>query len=296
MLAGNRVTFEVANYDKTRPLVIDPTLAYSSYLGGGSYDSGEAIAVDASGNAYVTGFTASSDFPVTSGAFQTTYGGNQDAFVSKVNATGSALIYSAYLGGGEDDSGWGIAVDASGNAYVMGYTASSNFPTTAGAVQTTYGGNKDAFVSKLTAAGCALVYSTYLGGSKGEGWDFLFGHIAVDTSGNAYVTGSTASSDFPVTSGAFQTRQGSTFGGDAFVTKLNATGSALVYSTYLGGSLEDGGYGIAVDESGNVYVTGSATFSNFPTTPGAFQAESPTKTVFGTGSAFVSKLNAAGSA
>jgi len=230
----------VASYNPAKPLVIDPTLAYSTYLGGSDFDFDEGITVDASGNAIVAGATLSSDFPTTSGAFQITSGGSYDAFVSKLNTTGSALVYSTYLGGGESDVSWGVAVDASGNAYVMGYTASSNFPTTAGAVQTTYGGNQDAFVSKLNATGSTLVYSTYLGGSGAEGFNFEFGGIAVDTSGNAYVTGNTTSSDFPVTPGAFQTSFGGS-DGDAFVSKLNAAGSALIYSTYLGGRYHDGG-------------------------------------------------------
>ena len=287
MLAGNRVTFEVANYDKTRPLVIDPVLAYSTYLGGSGGDGGSGIAVDASGNAYVTGNTFSSDFPTTAGAFQTSFGGGYgNAFVTKLNAAGSALIYSTYLGGSGLDGGSNIVVDASGNVYVAGGTSSSDFPTTPGGFQTTCidcqpGGREDAFVTKLNAAGSALVYSTYLGEDV-----FGPGGIAVDASGNAYMTGSTSSSNFPTTPGAFQT----TFGGvgeDAFVTKLNAAGSALVYSTFLGSGSASG---VAVDASGNAYVTGSAG-SGFPTTPGAFQT-----TYGGGGDAFVTKLNAAGSA
>jgi hypothetical protein len=167
-LVGNRITFEVARYDKTRPLVIDPVLAYSTYLGGNSADEGYGIAVDASGNAYATGFTASSDFPTTLGAFQTTYGGGTDAFVTKLNVAGSALVYSTYLGGDNYEVGLSIAVDALGNADVTGYTQSANFPTTPGAFQTTFGGGSDAFVTKLNAGGSALVYSTYLGGSDGD--------------------------------------------------------------------------------------------------------------------------------
>src|SRR5713226_9516189 len=216
-------------------------LLYSTYLGGSSDAVGQGIAVDSSGNAYVTGYTQSSNFPTTAGALQTTFGGLADAFVSKLNSSGSALVYSTYLGGGSTDFGFGIAVDSSGGAYVTGYTQSSNFPATAGALQTSFGGVPDAFVSKLNSSGSALVYSTYLGGSSfdsGQG-------IAVDSSGDAYVTGYTSSSNFPATAGALQT----TFGGgaDAFVSKLNSGGSALVYSTYLGGSSFDFGFGIAVD-------------------------------------------------
>ena len=153
------------------------------------------------------GHTHSTDFPTTTGAFQTTYGGgNGDAFVTKLNPTGTALVYSTYLGGTGNDYGYGIAVDTAGNAYVTGYTASTDFPTTPGAFQTTYGGgNDDAFVTKLNPTGTALVYSTYLGGTDSD----IGNGIAVDTAGNAYVTGYTASTDFPTTPGAFQT----TFGG-----------------------------------------------------------------------------------
>jgi hypothetical protein len=279
------VGLQVGAYDHSRALVIDPVLAYSTYLGGSGDDLGQAIAVDGNGNAYVTGSTNSTDFPTTAGAFQTTEGGIANAFVAKLNAAGTALVYSTYLGGNVGDEGLGIAVDGSGNAYVTGSTTSKNFPTTPGAFQTTYGSGQDAFVAKLNAAGSALVYSTYLGSS---GNDQGLG-IAVDGSGNAYVTGYTLSSNFPTTAGAFQTTYGS--GQDAFVTKLNASGSALVYSTYLGGSGADQGNGIAVDGSGNAYVTGSTNSTGFPTTAGAFQ------TTYGGGAdAFVTKLNAAGSA
>ncbi len=282
--------FRVGTYDPMLPLVIDPGLVYSTFLGGSTYDYGNGIAVDANGNAYVTGFTYSTDFPVTSGAFQTTRGGSQNAFVSKLNATGSALLYSTYLGGNSTDSGSGIAVDASGDVYVMGTTNSPNFPTTSGASQTTFGGAEDAFVSKLNVTGSALLYSTYLGGSNG---DYGSG-IALDSSGNAYVTGYTGSTDFPTTPGAFQTKCSANCY-DVFVSRLNATGSALLYSTYLGGSGADEGHGIALDSSGNAYVTGVTGSSDFPTTPGAFQI-----TYRGSShdpaDAFVSKLNATGSA
>ena len=151
ILAGNRVTFEVASYDKTRPLVIDPTLAYSTYLGGSDKDYGSEIAVDASGAVYVTGYTFSSNFPTTPGAFQTTYGGSGDAFITKLNADGSAPVYSTYLGGSNADQGSGVALDSSGSGYVTGITYSCDFPTTSGAFQTTFGGGSfDAFISKFS--------------------------------------------------------------------------------------------------------------------------------------------------
>jgi hypothetical protein len=286
---NRQVTFQVARYDKTRPLVIDPTLVYSTYLGGSDHEAGADIVVDASGNTYITGYTMSINFPVTHGVVQPKLGGmggpTSNAFVSKLNATGSALLYSTYLGGINFSRGRAITVDASGNAYVTGWTASDNFPTTAGALQTTSGGGyDDAFVSKLNATGSELLYSTYLGGSsydEGRG-------IAIDAFGNAYITGLTYSSNFPTTAGSFQTTCELE---DAFVAKLNAAGSGLLYSTYLGGDSYDESHGIVIDASGNAYVTGVTYSSDFPTTPGAFQ------TAIGGGfDAFVSKLNAAGSA
>ncbi len=288
----HEVSFEVAAYDTARPLIIDPILVYSTYLGGSNSDyGGHGIAVDTSGNAYVTGQTYSSDFPTTPGAFQTTKNDDKhfsEAFVTKLNPTGTGLVYSTYLGGSGIDYGYGIAVDTSGNAYVTGY-AGSDFPTTPGAFQTTYGGDTDAFVTELNPTGSALVYSTYLGGSTGDISAADYGYaVALGTAGNAYVTGKTYSSDFPTTPGAFQTTHG--VFEDAFVTELNPTGSALVYSTYLGASGSDYGNGIAVDTSGNAYVTGYTYSSDFPTTPGAFQ------TTFGGGftDAFVTELNPTG--
>lgn len=276
------VGFELASYDPRKPLVIDPTLTYSTYLGGSNEDIGYAIAVDSNGSALVTGTTASTNFP-TASPFQAVGGGDSDAFVAELNAAGTALVYSTHLGGSGFDKGAGIAVDASGNAYVTGYTSSPNFPTTTGALQTTYGGNGDAFVTKLNPAGSALVYSTYLGGSDPD-----FGQeVALDASGSAFVTGSTQSANFP-TAGPLQSSNGGV--SDAFVTKLNAAGSGLVYSTYLGGNAADYGQGIAVDSSGNAYVTGYTYSSNFPTV-NPLQAAGG-----GDSDAFVAKLSAAGSA
>src|SRR6266436_5288166 len=259
--AGGHVGFQVGDYDRNQPLIVDPVLNYSTYLGGSGYDSGTAIAVDASGNAYVTGFTRSSNFPVTAGSFQTSCGTTGtcngyfwDAFVTKLTANGQ-IVYSSYLGG----SGKAIAVDASGSAYVAGQTFSSNFPTTAGAFKTIYRGAGDAFVAKMSPGGTSLQYSTYLGGS---GTDNAEG-IAVDSSGNAYVTGQTYSTDFP-TAAPIQASNGGNQDSDAFVTEINSSGSALVYSTYLGGGNLDWGQAIAVDLAGNAYVTGATKSSDFP--------------------------------
>jgi hypothetical protein len=242
-------------------------LVYSTYIGGSGYDVGYGIAVDGSGNAYVTGYTESTDYDVAPGAFQTTKGSYRDVFVTKLNATGTALVYSTYIGGSGGDEGYGIAVDGSGNAYVTGYTWSTDYDVTPGAFQTTNGGGRDVFVTKLNATGTALVYSTYVGGSNNdEGYA-----IAVDGSGYAYVTGWTLSTDYDVTPGAFQTTNGGRK--DVFVTKLNETGTTLVYSTYIGGSDDERGYGIAVDGSGNAYVTGWTHSPNYDVTPGAFQTK-----------------------
>jgi hypothetical protein len=276
----------LASYDKTQALIIDP-LVYSTYIGGSNLEEGQGITVDGGGNSYVAGFTYSTNYDVTAGAFQTTYGGGVDVFVTKLNASGSALMYSTYIGGSGQDEGYGIAVDGSGNAYVTGRSKSTDYDVTAGAFQTTKGGGTwDVFVTKLNASGSGLVYSTYIGGSSD---DYGYG-IAVDGSGNAYVTGYTQSTDYDVTPGAFQTiKEGGVFGIDIFVTKLNASGSGLVYSTYIGGGSDDYGYGIAVDGSGNAYVTGNTGSTNYDVTPGAFQT-----TLGGYSDVFVTKLNASG--
>ena len=250
-----QVAFQIGNYDRSKPLVIDPTLAFSTYLGGSGSDLGEDIAVDSAGNAYITGGTTSPDFPVTHGAFQTVIGGNFDAFITKMNSTGTALIYSTYFGGGNRDFGNGIAIDAAGNAYITGLTE-GGIPTTPGAFSTVPIGSDDffTFAMKLNATGTALVYSTFLGPILGNA-------IAVDSGGNAYITGQ-AIAGFPTTPGAFQTVSGG--GSDAFVTKLNATGSALVYSSYLGGSGPELSGGIALDSAGSAYVAGGTHSNDFP--------------------------------
>ena len=260
-------------------------LLYSTYLGGTGTDEANGIAVDGAGNAYVTGRTNSANFPTTPGAYQTAIAGSNDAFITKMNAAGSGLLYSTYLGVTGDNQASSIAVDDTGNSYVTGYTTSANFPTSPGAFQTTLAGFQDAFVTKLNAAGSGLVYSTYLGGS---GNSDRANEIALDTAGNAYIAGYTDSANFPTTPGAFQTTLAGSY--DAFIVKMNAAGSGLVYSTYLGGSGSDFCTGIAVDGAGNSYVTGSTYSTTFPVTPGAYQT-----TLSGSPDAFMAKLNAAGS-
>ncbi len=260
---------------------------YSTFLSGGTIDYGESIAVDTNGNAYVTGYASSPAFPTTAGGFQTVLGGGVDAFVTVLNSTGSALVYSTFLGGTANEEGFRIEVDSVGMAYVTGFTASSNFPTTAGAFQVAFGGgNTDAFIAKLdpTQSGAAsLIYSTFLGGSGDENsQNFLRDILAVDSAGNAYVTGTTTSTNFPPVNPLQATSGG---GFDAYVAKLNAAGSDLIYSTYLGGSGDDFGRGITVDSSGNVFVTGQTSSANFPVTSNSFQG------VFGGSTdAFVAKV------
>jgi hypothetical protein len=246
---------------------IDPggsALLYSTYLGGAGTDVASSVAVDAAGNAHLAGMSSSADFP-TASALQGAHRGSADAFVAKVNADGSELAYSTYLGGAGGEGVTGIALDATGAAYVTGVTTSADFPVQ-GAVQGTYAGLFDAFVAKLAPDGSALAYSTYLGGAGAEGG----AGIVVDGEGNAYVTGATHSTDFPVLR-ALQPSSGGGFT-DAFVTKVNAAGSALVFSTYLGGDDEDRGYRIGLDGGGRVYVTGFTLSPDFPTR-NALQAE-----------------------
>lgn len=374
-LEAGTLRFRVASYDHRKPLVIDPVLAYSTYLGGNDTDEGQAVAVDKDGNVYVAGLTHSANFPISGSAAVPAFPGFPgalSAFVTKLNPTTGALIYSTYIGGDNDTSAWALAVDASGNAYVTGGTIAMNFPTQ-NPVQAQYAGSADVFLSKLNADGSGLLYSTYFGGFSadygygiavdGSGLVYITGStsfspstffpvfrttpgvvepqvpcstnacgsnlhafvakfdttqsgdasllystylagsageigyaIAVDTSGNAYVTGYTASSDFP-TLRPLQATCASCPQGDAFVSVLNPTGSSFLYSTFLGGSGFDSGFGIAVDTAGNAYVTGSTSQPGgnggpigFPVTSSAFQTTTVSE------AAFITKLNPAGSA
>ncbi len=294
--AKDRVSFRLSGYDSSLPLYIDPLL-YSTFLGGGAADYGSSIALDSAGNAYVTGYTYSSNFPTTSGAFQSTcnicLGDFGDAFLTKLNPAGTSVVYSTYLGGSLGATALGVAIDQTGSAYVTGYTASTDFPVTAGAFQTTcyvtYSYCNSAFVTKINPAGSALVYSTYLSGSGGSSAN----GIALNSSGNAFVTG-LAGNNFPVTPDAFQTTCGSSCStladGSAFVTALNSTGNALLYSTYVGGL--DTGAAIAVDQTGDAYIAGTVGSSSLPVTPGAFQVNY----AGGGADGFVTKLNSSGSA
>ncbi|MGB2715717.1 MAG: SBBP repeat-containing protein [Vicinamibacterales bacterium] len=295
MRDGNHVGFRVGSYDRDRPLVIDPvlTLAYSTFLGGSGNDRALALAVDDAGNAVITGNTNSINFP-TANAAQPTAAGGDDHFVAKISANGSTLVYSTYIGGseGEGSNQGAVALDASGNAYIAGSTFSADFPTTPGAYQTALQnpnqgfGSFDGYIVKLNGSG-ALVYATLLGGTF---FDAIY-EIDVDSAGAAYVTGTTQSNDFP-TQNAIKATQD-----DSFVTKLNAAGSALVYSTYFGGNHHDIPEGIAVDASGNAYVTGLTRSSDFPVVNAVQSIIDPTECSPGVrcGDAFLTKINAAGS-
>ena len=352
VIAGREISFETATYDRSRPLVIDPTLVYSTYLGGAGDDSGSSIDVDNNGNVYVTGTTSSiafpthtpfqasnagladvfvtkldpaganviystyiggsgqdrsdaifvdkttgavylagradptsSDFPTTPGAFATTYrGGDFDAFVLKVNPSGNSLAYSTFLGGGDNDSAIGIAADASGAAYVTGGTRSAGFPTTANAYQFSVAGDTDAYLVKFNPTGSAILYSTLLGGGSTDRGS----SVKIDNAGNAYVVGYTSSQDFP-TESAFQNSLAGSF--DAFVAKIdtNASGVAsLVFCSYLGGSSDDKGYGLALDPGNNLYVAGQTTSTDFPLLNPAQAAKG------GSFDAFVARINSSG--
>jgi uncharacterized protein (TIGR03437 family) len=264
-----RVGFEVAaGYDPTRPLIIDPVLSYSTFLGDTDDDQGVSIAVDSDGNAYVTGTTQSSRFPTTSGSAQPGFGGPEDdVFVAKLNPIGTELVFSTFLGANLDDRGRGIAVGPDGSVYVTGETESNQFPVTDGAWQKEFGhGERDAFVAKISADGSRLVYSTFIG-SDAQDWA---NDIAVDSQGQAYVIGGTKSSKFP-TFLPLQRQYGG--GTDAFVVIMNSGGSGAVFSTFLGGDADDEGLAIAIDPFNTVYATGYTNSGNFPVTEDAFQSQ-----------------------
>lgn len=360
-IQNRNVGFEIGEYNRSKPLTIDPVLIYSTYLGGTGADLGNDIAVDGEGNAYVTGLTWSSNFPVKNALKSVPDTHRGDVFVTKINASGSEIVYSTYIGGTVGDIGHGIDVDNQGNAYVTGVTGASidfnDFPVV-NAYDSTFGGTDDVFLLKLNAAGNQLLYSTYLGGGNtdvayevkvnkatgeavivgdtlsvsqfpttagayrtscqgcvstpfvtkfnAEGSNLIYStfvgpgspnDLALDAEGNVYLTGSTISNAFPITPGAPQPNcTGCEFArSDTFITKLNAQGAKLVYSTFLGGSVDDVGNAIAVDTAGNAYVTGQTestglSIKPFPTTPGVIRPRTESR------DAFVTKINSSGTA
>src|SRR5581483_7341126 len=279
ILADGSVGFQVGDYDRDRELIIDPVIACSTYVGGSGMDSITGVAVDAAGNVYVAGWTDSGDLPLRNAVWPRS--GNVDAFVAKWSNKGATLEYCTYLGGAGDDRAFGIAVDGSGSAYVTGWTTSRNFPIL-WPLQAGLAGTKDAFVTRLNASG-QLVYSTYLGGTGTETGNA----IAVDSAGNATVVGDTDSVNFPRQNAFQSSKRGQ---GDVFVTRLNAPGNTLLFSTYLGGSGDDHGKSVALDSSGYVYITGSTASLDFPVL-NAFRSASG-----GNQDAFITKLSGSGNA
>ena len=260
---GNTYGFKVGSYDKKRPLIIDPLLA-STFIGGDSAGAGHSIAIDGTGDVYVTGYTYSSDFPTTSGVYDESQNGICDVFVSRLDSSLSTLRASTFIGGGYNDYGLSIAIDGTGDVYVTGYTWSYNFPTTPGAYDASYDGSFDVFVSRLDSGLGTLLASTLIGGGSEDSGR----SIAIDETGDVYVAGYTWSSDFPATPGAYD----ESFNGicDVFVSRLDSNLSTLRASTFIGGDSDDSGSSIAIDGTGDVYITGRTYSSDFPTTPGAY--------------------------
>lgn len=252
-LGANTFGFSVAGWDRARPLIIDPLLTYSTLLGGSGVDSASSVAVDASGNIYLAGWTDSNDFRTVAPGFGR--GGGVDAFVAKLDPTGARLLYCTYLGGSGDDRAMAIAVDASGNAYIAGMTSSANFPVLS-AFQPALNGVRNAFIVKLNAAGAAL-FSTYFGGSGSD----TANAIALGPAGGIYFAGGATSTDLPIQAGLQPINHGQQ---DAFVAQLAPSGTTLVYSTYAGGAGDDSATAIAVDSAGAAYIAGATTSPNFP--------------------------------
>ena len=282
---GNHLGFLVGLYDPARPLVIDPSFSYSTFLGGGGSDIGRELALDAAGNVVAVGHTASVDFPTSVGAYDAGQNGSTDVFVLKMSQDGGTLLYSTFVGGSDSDVGYGLALDASRYALVTGYTKSTDFPTTFGVLDETHnGGEIDAYAFKLDLVSGSLVFSTYFGGKGGE-----IGRAAdVDGAGNIAIVGRTDSPDFPVTNGAFDT--GHNGSNDVFVLRLSYDGSRLLYSTFIGGSAYDYAEALELDEYGDAVVSGFTESPSFPTTAGVFQPDHNGKS-----DVFVLKLTANGS-
>ena len=281
----NRYGFHLSTFDRSQSLIIDPLmLSFSTYLGGSGYDYAYDVVVDNSNHTYIIGKTDSITFPVTPTAVNTSFnGGSSDIFITKLNPVGSSLIYSTYLGGSSEDSGFSIVVDSYNNTYITGKTSSTDFPVTANAINDSLCGETDIFVTKLNGTGNKLEFSTYLGGGDVDSGS----EIRVDAFNNTYITGETASLDFPTTPDAIDnTHNGGV--SDAFVTKISSTGDTLMFSTYIGGGGNDYAYAIAIDAFNNTYITGETWSSNFPTL-GAYDSS-----LLGNTDVFVTKINHSG--
>ncbi len=295
VLNNRQVSFLIAHYDRSRPLIIDPVMSYSTFLGGTAADQANAVVVDSAGNLYVAGSTQSLDLPV-SNPLQPANNGGWDAFVAELSPDGSTLIYSTYFGGSGDDQATSIALDANGNTYIGGRTTSPDLTTSSGAFQTQLTGVVAGFMTKLGSGGSSLLYSTYLGGSNTD----QVAATTIDSSGNVVLVGQAHSPDFPVTPTAFQTAchlDGQNNCADAFVAKINPAGtgsSDLLYSTYLGGTAPDQAAGVAVDALGQITVAGQTQSVDFPTTPGAYQTTCHLDPQSNCADAFVAKINPAG--
>ncbi|MEO0126923.1 MAG: SBBP repeat-containing protein [candidate division WOR-3 bacterium] len=281
----NSLGFEIGEYDKSLPLIIDPrvSIIYSTYLGGSSYESGNDVVVDTLGCAYVTGYTLSTNFPLQN-PYQNNNAGGFDVFVSKFSYNGNQLLYSTYLGGTDEDVTYGIAIDSLGNIYIAGRTSSTNFPVINYYQQYYGGGLYDAFVTKISASGTQLLFSTYLGGSG----DDQAMDIAVDPNSHCYVVGKTSSTNFPLRNPLQPNYGGGYF--DCFITKFLPSGNQLAFSTYLGGSVLDEGWGLALDSANNIYTVGYTSSPDFPVQD-PFQPNPA-----GANDGFVTKLSAAGNA
>jgi hypothetical protein len=262
LIGDDMVTFQLGDYDTHLPLVIDPGLMFSTFLGGSGGDSGNDIAVDGDGHVYVVGSTSSVKFPVTSGAYDISLD-SSDGFLTKFSSNGSSVEYSTYIGGTKDEKATGVAVDDDGSVYIVGTTMSSDFPTTGGAFKTNLAGGSDTFALKLNIAGSSLEYSTYIGGAQMDEATSL----GLDANGSLYIAGATFSRDFPIVNGSFRRMANRS---DAFVVKLRSDGSDLEYSCVLGGNWSDRANALAIDASGSAYITGSTGSRWFPITSSAY--------------------------
>lgn len=282
---GDSVDFTIGEYDPTLPLIIDP-LIYSTYLGGSGSETSFAMAIDANGNAFITGQVYSEDFPTSEGAYDDSQNGDKDVFIFKLNDDGTKMIFSTFIGGAGPDEGLGIVVDDEGHTFITGRSESTDFPTTGGVYDETHNGDSDVVVLKLDPDGSDLVYSTYVGGNQ---YDVGYAGLAIDDSGNAFVAGHTNSANFPTTEGAYD-RTYYAAGWDGFCFKLNPDASDLDYSTYFGGYDYEGARAVAIDGEGNAYLTGDTTSSDYPTTTDAYD-----ETYNGGRDGFILELNNDGS-